>query len=43
MPNKSPSAAATRRKFLKGAALATAASVAAPSVAKAQGPINMRW
>jgi TRAP-type mannitol/chloroaromatic compound transport system substrate-binding protein len=43
MPNKSPSAAATRRKFLKGAALATGASVAAPSVVKAQGPINMRW
>src|SRR6476661_4689278 len=43
MPNRSSSAAATRRRFLKGAALATAASVAAPSVVKAQGPINMRW
>src|SRR5215472_5685629 len=43
MPNKSPSAAATRRKFLKGAALAGAASVAAPSVVKAQGTINLRW
>src|SRR5690349_335086 len=43
MPNKSPSAAATRRKFLKGAALATAATVVAPSVVRAQGPINMRW
>src|SRR6266436_4550179 len=43
MPNKSPSAAATRRKFLKGAAVATAATVAAPSVVRAQGPINMRW
>jgi TRAP-type mannitol/chloroaromatic compound transport system substrate-binding protein len=43
MPNKSPSAAATRRRFLKGAALATAASVAAPSVVKAQGAISMRW
>jgi TRAP-type mannitol/chloroaromatic compound transport system substrate-binding protein len=43
MPNKSSSAAATRRKFLKGAALATTAAVAAPSVVKAQGPINMRW
>jgi TRAP-type mannitol/chloroaromatic compound transport system substrate-binding protein len=43
MPNKSPSAAATRRRFLKGAALATAASVAAPSVVKAQGAITMRW
>jgi len=43
MPNKSSSAAATRRKFLKGAALATTAAVAAPSVVKAQGAINMRW
>jgi TRAP-type mannitol/chloroaromatic compound transport system substrate-binding protein len=43
MPNKSPSAAATRRRFLKGAALATAASVAAPSVVKAQGAISMRF
>jgi TRAP-type mannitol/chloroaromatic compound transport system substrate-binding protein len=42
MPNKS-SSAATRRKFLKGAALAGVASVAAPSVVNAQGPINMRW
>ena len=42
MPNKS-SSAATRRKFLKGAALATTAAVAAPSVVKAQGAINMRW
>jgi TRAP-type mannitol/chloroaromatic compound transport system substrate-binding protein len=42
MPNKS-SSAATRRKFLKGAALATTAAVAAPSVVKAQGVINMRW
>jgi TRAP-type mannitol/chloroaromatic compound transport system substrate-binding protein len=42
MPNKS-SSAATRRKFLKGAALASVASVAAPSVVNAQGPISMRW
>jgi TRAP-type mannitol/chloroaromatic compound transport system substrate-binding protein len=42
MPNKS-SSASTRRKFLKGAALATTAAVAAPSVVKAQGVINMRW
>src|SRR5437764_4157042 len=42
MPNKS-SSAATRRKFLKGAALATTAAVAAPSVVQAQGPISMRW
>src|SRR5213595_300617 len=43
MPTKSPSAVATRRKFLKGAAVATTAAVAAPSVVKAQGAINMRW
>src|SRR6266567_8878214 len=43
MPTKSPSAVATRRKFLKGAALATAATVVAPSVVRAQGPVNMRW
>ena len=33
----------TRRKFLGGAAVATAAAVTAPSVVKAQGPISMRW
>jgi len=33
----------TRRRFLSGAALATAATVAAPAVVKAQGPISMRW
>jgi TRAP-type mannitol/chloroaromatic compound transport system substrate-binding protein len=33
----------TRRKFLRGAAIATAAAVAAPTVARAQGPISMRW
>jgi TRAP-type mannitol/chloroaromatic compound transport system substrate-binding protein len=33
----------SRRKFLSGAALAAAASVAAPNVVKAQGPITMRW
>src|SRR5262245_5114420 len=33
----------SRRKFLGGAAMATAAAVTAPSVVKAQGPISMRW
>ena len=33
----------TRRKFLRGAAVATAATVTAPSVVSAQGPITMRW
>jgi TRAP-type mannitol/chloroaromatic compound transport system substrate-binding protein len=36
------SSTATRRKFLSGAAIASAA-VVAPTVVKAQGPINMRW
>src|ERR1700704_6036787 len=36
------SKAATRRKFLTGAALATAA-VTAPSIGKAQGVTSMRW
>jgi len=33
----------SRRKFLSGAALAAAASVAAPAIVKAQGPVSMRW
>ena len=33
----------SRRQFLGGAAVGAAAFVAAPSIAKAQGPINMRW
>src|SRR5574341_2093376 len=32
-----------RRKFLRGAAVAGAATLAFPMVAKAQGPITMRW
>lgn len=35
--------AQSRRKFLRGSALAAAATVVAPTVAKAQGPISMRW
>jgi TRAP-type mannitol/chloroaromatic compound transport system substrate-binding protein len=34
---------ASRRKFLTGAAVATAAGIAAPSVVKAQGPVSMRF
>lgn len=35
---------AGRRKFLKAAGLGiAAATVAAPSIVKAQGPVNMRW
>jgi TRAP-type mannitol/chloroaromatic compound transport system substrate-binding protein len=33
----------TRRRFLKGAAITSAAAVTAPSVASAQGPISMRF
>ena len=36
-------ASPSRRKFLSGAAMAGAAMIAAPSVVKAQGPVNMRW
>src|SRR5262249_44703359 len=37
------SAPTTRRKFLGGAAVATAAAVTAPNVVSAQGPINFRF
>ena len=43
MSEKSKSTSTPRRTFLRGAALAGAASVLAPSVVKAQGPISMRW
>ncbi|MCC6775186.1 MAG: TRAP transporter substrate-binding protein [Hyphomicrobiales bacterium] len=33
----------TRRKFLAGAAVTTAATMTAPAVGRAQGPVNMRW
>src|SRR5215510_8799626 len=42
MTTKAKDGSNTRRKFLKGAAVASAA-VATPSVVKAQGPISMRW
>jgi TRAP-type mannitol/chloroaromatic compound transport system substrate-binding protein len=42
MTDKAKTARNTRRKFLKGAAIATA-TVAAPAVVQAQGPISMRW
>src|SRR3954452_1873059 len=35
--------ASTRRRFLKVAAAGAAATVAAPAVVSAQGPISMRW
>jgi len=40
---KDNKSSATRRKFLSGAAVAGVATIAAPMVAKAQGPISMRW
>jgi TRAP-type mannitol/chloroaromatic compound transport system substrate-binding protein len=42
MTDKAKTGRNTRRKFLKGAAVATA-TVAAPAVVQAQGPISMRW
>src|SRR5882757_8117841 len=33
----------SRRRFLKAAAAGAAATVAAPSIASAQGPVSMRW
>jgi TRAP-type mannitol/chloroaromatic compound transport system substrate-binding protein len=42
MTTKAKAGSNTRRKFLRGAAVAGAA-VAAPAVVKAQGPIGMRW
>jgi TRAP-type mannitol/chloroaromatic compound transport system substrate-binding protein len=34
---------ASRRRFLKGAAVASAVSMAAPAIAQQAGPISMRW
>ena len=43
MNNENRFTAATRRKFLGGAAIAGVATVAGPAVVKAQGPIAMRF
>jgi TRAP-type mannitol/chloroaromatic compound transport system substrate-binding protein len=43
MTKENQRSTATRRKSLGGAGMATAATVVAPSVVKAQGPISMRW
>jgi TRAP-type mannitol/chloroaromatic compound transport system substrate-binding protein len=45
MSNQKEKSAASRRKFLSGAAAATAgaATLGFPMIAKAQGPISMRW
>jgi TRAP-type mannitol/chloroaromatic compound transport system substrate-binding protein len=37
------SGGSSRRRFLKSAALASAATVAAPAIAQQAGPISMRW
>ncbi len=43
MSNQQTTPEAPRRRFLKGAAMAGAATLGFPMVAKAQGPITMRW
>jgi TRAP-type mannitol/chloroaromatic compound transport system substrate-binding protein len=43
MSTNSHPSKSTRRYFLRSAAAATAATVAAPAVVKAQGPTTMRW
>src|SRR5215216_2681377 len=43
MSNKPKLTSSSRRRFLRGAVMATAASVVAPSIVSAQGPIAMRW
>src|SRR5450759_5390128 len=43
MTKNTQSTTATRRKFLGGAAVAGVATVVAPRVLKAQGPISMRF
>ena len=43
MSNQQTPVEAPRRRFLKGAAAAGVATLGFPMVAKAQGPISMRW
>jgi len=43
MTYRAKSGRSTRRVFLKGGAGAAAATVVAPAVVQAQGPISMRW
>ena len=43
MTKSSKDNTSSRRRFLKVAAAGAAATVAAPAVAQAQGPISMRW
>jgi TRAP-type mannitol/chloroaromatic compound transport system substrate-binding protein len=43
MSNQPTTVEAPRRRFLKGAAAAGAATLAFPMVARGQGTISMRW
>jgi TRAP-type mannitol/chloroaromatic compound transport system substrate-binding protein len=43
MTKEGKSTPTTRRKFLRGTAVAGVAALVAPTVVKAQGPITMRW
>src|ERR1700752_1034171 len=43
MSHESLSAATSRRQFLKGAAVAGAATLAVPAVVKGQSVVSMRW
>ena len=43
MSNQQTPVEAPRRRFLKSAAAASVATLGFPMVAKAQGPISMRW
>ena len=43
MTRSSKDTTSSRRRFLKVAAAGAAATVAAPAIAQAQGPISMRW
>jgi TRAP-type mannitol/chloroaromatic compound transport system substrate-binding protein len=43
MSNQQTPLEAPRRRFLKSAAAASVATLGFPMVAKAQGPISMRW
>jgi len=43
MSNQQTPVESPRRRFLKGAAVAGVATLGFPMVAKAQGPISMRW
>ena len=43
MTKPAPGATSSRREFLQAAGIGAAATIAAPSIVKAQGAITMRW